>query len=172
MKEFSHPGGKDRAHVDIAKLLKTTVVVSRNEWKYVADLETDIPLSHSTVLGFPDRLSQVFLNLIVNAAHSIEVKMSKHSEVEKGVITIRLIETSSDLVIHFTDTGSGIPKDVQAKIFDPFFTTKGVGKGTGQGLTISHDVIVEKHNGTITFETEAGEGTTFIITLPKEQGDQ
>ncbi len=107
---------------------------------------------------FPAQLNQVFLNLIGNAIHAVEDKPNGHVHIKTSL-------EQNYVVVRVQDNGKGIPKHVQAKIFDPFFTTKPVGKGTGLGLSISFD-IVKKHNGSISFETEEGNGTTFIVKIP------
>ncbi|WP_320171282.1 PAS domain S-box protein [Maridesulfovibrio sp.] len=169
MKNFSHPGEEKPKAVDINKAVMNTVTVSRNEWKYVAELETslspDLPLVH----GFPGGINQVLLNVIVNAAHAI---MEKVQGDEKGTITVSTSYIYPDVEIRITDTGCGIPRDIIMKIYDPFFTTKEVGKGTGQGLAIVHDIVVEKHGGTVDIESEVGKGTTFIIRLPVEAAEE
>jgi two-component system, NtrC family, sensor kinase len=167
MKEFSHPGAKEKTGVDINRAIENTTIVSRNEWKYVARLETDLDPSLPHVSCFPAEVNQVILNMITNAAHAIgDVVESR--EGEKGKIGIST-RTHGDFVeIRISDTGPGIPEEIQTRIFDPFFTTKEVGKGTGQGLTISHSIIVDKHGGTLSFETKKGEGTSFYIHLPIE----
>jgi signal transduction histidine kinase len=105
------------------------------------------------------------LNLIVNAAHAVS-DITQHGEKGKGKIQISTCECEDSVEIRVRDTGTGIPPEAQGRIFDPFFTTKEVGKGTGQGLSIARSVIVDKHQGSIVFETEPGRGTTFIIRLP------
>jgi PAS domain S-box-containing protein len=167
MKEFSHPGSVERIPTDINKALDTTVTVARNEWKYVADVETDFDPSLPAVCCFPGELNQVFLNILVNAAHAVGDVVNRASS-EKGKIRISTRQQGDWVEVRFSDSGSGIPQSIQHCIFDPFFTTKQVGKGTGQGLAIAHRVIVEKHGGTLRFETKEGAGTTFIIGLPIE----
>lgn len=165
MKEFSHPGTKDKISIDLNKAIQNTITVSQNEWKYIADLQSDFDESLPLVPCLPDAFNQVILNLIINAVHAIEDSLKTNKE-QKGSITISTKHLAKEIEIRIKDNGSGIPEAVQPKIFDPFFTTKEVGKGTGQGLAISHDVITKKHNGTIGFETENEKGTTFIIRLP------
>ena len=109
--------------------------------------------------------NQVILNLIVNAAHAIGDRI-KGDASQKGVITISTRTLADGVEVRVKDTGTGIPEEARSKVFYPFFTTKPVGKGTGQGLAIAHAVIVKRHGGTLTFETETGKGTTFIIHLP------
>lgn len=169
MKEFSHPGAKEKTPVDLNKTILNTITVSRNEWKYVAELKTDFDESLPPVSCIPDELNQVILNLIINAAHAIKDALATKDE-KQGLITIQTKSCDPYVEIRISDSGTGIPEEIQPKIFDPFFTTKEVGKGTGQGLAISHDVITQKHNGSIEFETELNKGTTFIIKLPINAG--
>eukprot|EP01022_Parablepharisma_sp_SALTPOND_P012954 TRINITY_DN1687_c1_g1_i1.p1 TRINITY_DN1687_c1_g1~~TRINITY_DN1687_c1_g1_i1.p1 ORF type:complete len:1127 (+),score=285.61 TRINITY_DN1687_c1_g1_i1:17924-21304(+) len=165
MKKFSHPGETGMKHMDINDALENTIVVSRNEWKYVADVETDLDKSMEPVLCFPDDLNQVFLNVIVNASHAIAEKVEGTSD--KGQIRIATHDRGSFVEIDISDSGTGIPESHRARLFDPFFTTKKVGKGTGQGLAISYSLIVDKHRGEIFFDSVEGEGTTFHIRIPK-----
>ncbi len=166
MKEFSHPGTEEKSEVDLNRCLENTITVARNEWKYVADVETSFESSLPLVPCLPGELNQVFLNLVVNAAHSIADKV--RSGTGKGIIRISSSLEKKYAKIKIGDTGTGIPENIKTKIFDPFFTTKSVGKGTGQGLAIAYNVVTEKHGGTITLDTEVGQGTTFTIRLPLE----
>jgi PAS domain S-box-containing protein len=170
MKEFAHPGTPDKTHVDLNRAIQSTLTVARNEWKYVADLVTDFDETLPQVPCLPGEINQVMLNLVVNAAHAIGDVVSA-GKLTKGEIRVGTRLDGDFVEIRVADNGTGIPPDVQGKVFDPFFSTKGVGKGTGQGLAISHAVVVEKHGGTITFETEAERGTTFIVRLPLRTGD-
>jgi len=165
MKEFSHPGDGGKSKVDINRAIESTIIVARNEWKYVAALTADYDRSLSPVYGLPGEFNQAILNILVNAAHAIGEKLA-WKKGEKGRITISTYRNDDGAEIRITDTGGGIPKPIQERIFDPFFTTKEVGRGTGQGLYIAYDVIVNKHQGELTFETKEGQGTTFIIRLP------
>ncbi len=165
MKEFSHPGVKEKIAVDINRAIENTLTVSRNEWKYVAEIETDLESSLPLIPCLPGELNQVFLNIIINAAQAISENASS-PPTEKGIIRITTRIHEKHMEIRIRDTGPGIPEKVQPRIFDPFFTTKEVGKGTGQGLAISRSIIVEKHQGTLDFETTPGNGTSFIIHLP------
>jgi PAS domain S-box-containing protein len=162
MKEFAHPEAKEMGPADLNQALRSTITVSRNEWKYVADVETDFAELPPVVCNIGE-LNQVFLNLLVNAAHAIGDVVKSGS---KGKIAIRTEEEDGKVHISFSDTGSGIEESIQSKIFDPFFTTKEVGRGTGQGLAIARSVIVERHRGALTFESAVGKGTTFHIRLP------
>ena len=165
MKEFSHPGTDEKTKLDINRAIETTISVAKNEWKYVADIETDLDSDLPLVSGFPGELNQVFLNILVNAAHAIADVVGDGAN-GKGKITFSTRLDGDSAEIRITDTGGGIPEAVRSRIFDPFFTTKELGKGTGQGLAIAHSAIVGKHGGRIWFESKPGEGTTFFIKLP------
>ena len=145
--------------------IDATITVSRNEWKYVAEMATDLAPGLPKVRCLPSEFNQVILNLIVNAAHAIG-DVVRTAEGTKGVIKIGTRLDGSWVEIKVSDTGTGIPESIRHRIFDPFFTTKEVGKGTGQGLAIARSVIVDQHGGTLTFESEMGRGTTFVIRLP------
>jgi signal transduction histidine kinase len=163
MKEFAHPDRKEMAPVDLNQAIKSTLVIATNEYKYVAEVETelaDIP----PVSCYAGEINQVVLNLIVNAAHAIGDVVRGTQDKGRIKVSTRLLDEQVEIAI--ADTGKGIPVEVRSRIFDPFFTTKEVGKGTGQGLAIARTVIVEKHGGTLHFETELGQGTTFYIRLP------
>ena len=164
MKEFSHPGPIEKAAVDINRAIESTIIVSKSEWKYVTDVTTDFDPELPLVPCVPGEFNQVMLNLIVNAAHAIADVVRESGG--KGKIHITTRNAGNNVEIRVSDTGCGIPEDVRSKVFDPFFTTKPVGKGTGQGLAIAHSVIVQKHGGAISVESEPGRGTTFIIELP------
>jgi len=163
MREFGHHDSGERTPVDLNHAILTTLEVARNEYKYVAEVETQLaPLPAVTCLG--GEMNQVLLNLIVNAAHAIRDVVRDSGTMGK----IRIVTTvdGGDVLIHISDSGTGIPQHVQRRVFDPFFTTKEVGRGTGQGLAIARSVVVDKHGGQISFETEVGRGTTFMIRLP------
>lgn len=162
MKEFSHPGAKEKNLTDINRALDSTITVCRNEWKHVAELDTDFDTALPSVSCLAGEMNQVFLNLIINAAHAIE----ETNENSMGHITVSTHKNEEWAEIRVEDTGGGIPEQVRDRVFDPFFTTKEVGKGTGQGLSVCRDIIVKKHNGELFFETEMGKGTVFVIRLP------
>jgi len=168
MKQFAHPGGEEKTAADINQAIESTITVTRNRWKYVADMETGFDPELPPVPCLIDELNQVMLNLIVNAADAIADKLGEGSE-DKGMISISTRRDGEWAEIRVADTGSGIPEEIRERILDPFFTTKEVGKGSGQGLAIAHSIIVDKHGGTLAFETEMGKGTTFVIRLPIEQ---
>jgi PAS domain S-box-containing protein len=166
MKEFSHPGSRETTLTDINKALKTTITVSRNEWKYVAKTETVFNPELPMVNCFPGEINQVFLNIIVNAAHAIGEKFEQKEGKVEGVISITTDFDDEFVTICIKDNGPGIPENIRNRIFDPFFTTKGVGKGTGQGLAIARSNVVDKHNGKLLVESFMDKGTSFFIKLP------
>lgn len=166
MKDFAHPGATDKKASDLNKAIESTITVARNEWKYVADVETTFDQTLPLVPCLLGEINQVVLNMVINASHAIADVVGDGAN-GRGKIKITTTKVNNDWAeIRIGDSGTGIPPEAQARIFDPFFTTKEVGKGTGQGLAISHTVVVEKHNGQLDFETEQGKGTTFIIRLP------
>lgn len=164
MKEFSHPGGKEKSMADLNSAIESTISVARNEWKYLADLKLDLDQNLPRVLCFLGEFNQVILNLIINAAHAINDVVKDTGT--KGMIMVSTKQAGNDVEVRVGDTGAGIPEAIRSHIFEPFFTTKEVGKGTGQGLSVAYSSIVQQHGGTITFESEVGKGTTFIIRLP------
>lgn len=164
MKNFSHPGGENPESADINLGIESTVTVTKNEWKFIADIELQLDKKMPYVLCFPNELNQVFLNLIMNSIYAINETLEGDTN-KKGLITITSKNKPDCVEIIFADNGTGIPEDIIAKVFEPFFTTKEVGKGTGQGLAIVHDIIVNKHKGSLDIQSEVGRGTTIVITL-------
>ncbi|MEA2290413.1 MAG: two-component system, NtrC family, sensor kinase [Solirubrobacteraceae bacterium] len=163
MREFAHPSVADRVPVDLNDTVRNALVVTRSAYKLVADVDTDLgDLPRVVCLG--GDISQVLLNLIVNAAHAIEETVGDSGR--RGTIRIRTRREGDHVAISLADTGAGIPAEVAARVFDPFFTTKEVGRGTGQGLALARTMVVERHGGSLTFETEPGRGTTFHVRLP------
>jgi PAS domain S-box-containing protein len=163
MKDFSHADQNEVAQVDLNRCIESTLVVATSEYKLVADVETELG-EIPTVTCNGGQINQVFLNLVVNAAHAIADKIKGTSD--RGKITVRTKADGEYVVVEIEDTGGGIPEAVRERIFDQFFTTKEVGRGTGQGLSVARKVIVNAHNGSIDFTTEVGKGTTFIVKLP------
>jgi signal transduction histidine kinase len=163
MKDFAHPGQTEPVASDINEGIRSTLTVARNELKYVADVVTelgDLPL----VLCHPGDLNQVFLNLFVNAAQAIEDRFGRDDR--RGTITVRTWHEDGHVTIAVEDDGCGIPSEARAKIFEQFFTTKEVGRGTGQGLAFARSIVVDRHGGSLTFESEQGAGCTFYVRLP------
>lgn len=165
MKDFSHPGSDEKIATDINRALESTITVSRNEWKYVAEVHTDFDPDLPRLLCLPDQLNQAVLNLIINSAQAIEETGASITS-NPGRISISTRHGENFVEIRISDSGGGIPEEIHNRIFDPFFTTKEVGKGTGQGLAIVHDVVVRKHGGRINVITDPAQGTTFVLRLP------
>jgi len=158
LKDFSHVSETEMQWANVENGLESTLNVVWNELKYKAEVVKDyggIP----EIECIPSQLNQVFMNLLVNAAQSIQ---------ERGVITLRTRQSGDNIYVEIADTGAGIPPQILNRIFDPFFTTKPVGTGTGLGLSITHGII-RKHNGRIEVDSAPGRGTTFRITLPIRQ---
>lgn len=170
MKQFALPGDENKTATDLNEALKNTVTVASNEWKYVAELILELDPSLPLVECHRSDVNQVFLNLIVNAAHAIE-KTGKNEQ-DKGTITITTEHHNKGVEIRIADNGSGIPDSIRERVFDPFFTTKEPGKGTGQGLAVAHTLIVDKHGGELFFHTQVDQGTTFVIRLPQFAPDK
>ena len=170
VKSFSHPGSSERGLADLNEIVRNTLTVSRNEWKYVADVDAVLDEKLPSIVCLRSEIQQVLLNLVVNAAHAIG-DANKNRETNKGTIGVRTRLDGREVELSISDTGIGIPKHIQSKIFNPFFTTKEVGKGTGQGLAMVHDIVVKKHGGSVRFETEVGQGTTFIVRMPVGHGE-
>lgn len=165
MREFSHPGTTEKVSADINRLLESVITISRNEWKYTAEMVTDFDPELPAVMCNPGELNQAVLNIIINAAHAIEDR-GKTEGGKRGTITVSTKHGEDIVEIIIGDTGPGIPPGIQDRIFDPFFTTKEAGRGTGQGLAIAHNIITKKHGGGISFRSTQGEGTTFSIKIP------
>ena len=162
MKEFAHHDQVEQNPADINHAIETTLTVARNEYKYVASIELGFAQLPDVVCNVGE-LNQVFLNLIVNAAHAIA---AAGKDTSTGRIAIATALSAASVVVTIEDNGCGIPEQNMERIFDPFFTTKEVGRGTGQGLAIARSIIVEKHGGTIDVQSTVGVGTRFVITLP------
>jgi two-component system NtrC family sensor kinase len=163
MKEFAYPDQAQKTMADLNQAIRSTLVVAHNEYKHVAELRTQFD-NLPAIPCFLGEINQVILNLLVNASHAISDVVKDSGNLGKLEVRTRL--DGNEVEISISDTGTGIPESARDKVFDPFSTTKEVGKGTGQGLSISRSVIVNKHGGTLRFETECGKGTTFFIRLP------
>jgi two-component system NtrC family sensor kinase len=165
MKDFSHPG-QGRRDTDINRAIESTAQVARNEWKYHAELDLRLGADVGLVPCYEGEFKQVMLNLIVNAAHAIEAKGPRADGAALGRIQITTVRLADRAEISVADDGTGMDEATRQRIFDPFFTTKGVGKGTGQGLSMAYASIVHKHGGAIRVESAPGQGTTFVVVLP------
>jgi signal transduction histidine kinase len=171
MKEFAHPSAESLSSINLNDAIQNTVTVAKNEWKYVAELVMDLDPELPRLSCLAGQINQVLLNMIVNAAQAIARKKEKKPD-HVGKISIKTRRLKDRLEIIIRDNGEGIAEKLQKRVFEPFFTTKEPGKGTGQGLAISHSIIVEKHKGSISLESTEGEGAQFIITLPLELEDE
>lgn len=163
MKEFSHPGNTDLSSANLNEAIETTITVANSAWKYVAQVETHFAEDMPAVPCLVSEFNQVILNMIVNARDAIA------ESGKEGVITLSTSHDSDWASVRISDTGAGMPAHIRQRIFDPFYTTKEVGKGSGQGLAIAHNVVVDKHGGKLNVESEPGKGTTFEIKLPLHQ---
>ncbi len=161
VKTFAHPGAQEKVPTDLNALISDTITIASNQWKYVAEVETDFQADLPPLACYPSELNQVFLNLIVNAAHAIE-----ESGTHPGRIFIKTQMMDQSIEISVEDNGCGMDAETQAKIFDPFFTTKEVGKGTGQGLSFCYAIITQQHGGEIAVQSHKNKGARFIIKLP------
>lgn len=166
LKEFSHPGGDEIVPVDVNQLVRNASTVTRNAWRYQAELTLELTDELPTVPGNPQALGQVLINLLVNAADAIESSAATRPKDQPGKIIIRSRAHCSCAELEIADNGTGIPEAIREKIMQPFFTTKRIGKGTGQGLALAHSTIVEQHAGKFFFTSEVGRGTSFFIQLP------
>ncbi|MDA0373371.1 MAG: ATP-binding protein [Planctomycetota bacterium] len=165
MKSFSHPSQSDHEEVDLNQVVETAGVVTRNEWKYVAELRFDLDPGAPRVRGNSGELHQVLVNLLVNASHAIHDADPSGSR--RGYIHVRTRAVGDAVELVVADTGCGIPDSIRARIFEPFFTTKEIGRGTGQGLAMVHAIVRERHGGRIDVYSKVGEGTRFHLRLPK-----
>lgn len=164
MKQFAHPGEDNKVAADLNDAIQNTATVCRNEWKYIAEMTFDFDKELPMVPCHRSEINQVFLNIIVNAAHAIASYQEK--EDRKGIISIVTRHKENFVEIAISDNGGGVPDEVKERIFDPFFTTKEPGKGTGQGLSIAHSIVTEKHGGKLLLESDPGQSATFTVCLP------
>ena len=163
MKEFAHPDSAQKTIADLNQAIKNTLVIAHSEYKYVADVEEQFG-AIPQVRCHLGQINQVILNLIINATHAMAEAADGRDR--RGTLTVRTRQVADQVEIAIGDNGGGIPEAVRDKLFDPFFTTKAVGVGTGQGLAIARDIVVNKHGGTLSFESQLGQGTTFFVRLP------
>jgi len=166
MKNFSHPTTDAAEPAEIVEIIENAVAIGRSEWQDVADLDVVVQPNLPPLPCHRDEIGQVILNLIVNAAHAIGDVMSTAGTARRGRIEIAAEQSGDFLQLSVKDNGTGIPVDARSRVFDPFFTTKAVGRGTGQGLSISYAIVVQHHGGEIFFDTVDGQGTTFHVRLP------
>jgi PAS domain S-box-containing protein len=166
MRKLSHPSGVKPAPADLNQLVRDALVVSRNEYKYIATVETDLG-ELPPVRCYASDLGQVLLNLIVNAAQALRQASGRGSAL--GTIQIRTRRNASMVELRVSDSGPGVPESLRSRLFEPFFTTKAPGKGTGQGLAIAYAIVVDRHGGSIRCEDAEGGGACFVVQLPLEE---
>jgi two-component system, NtrC family, sensor kinase len=169
MKDFAHSSQVEKAPADINEAIRTTLTVASNEYKYIAEVALELGELPDVVCNISD-LNQVFLNLIVNAAHAIED--ARGGSGESGTIRISTAHEGDTVVVEIDDDGAGIAPEIRDRIFEPFFTTKEVGRGSGQGLAISYGIVVDRHGGSLSCTSEPGVGTTFVVRLPIGGADE
>jgi signal transduction histidine kinase len=165
MRTFAGAPSLERTPVDINEAIRNTLAVTANEYRHVAELTTefgDIPRLN----GNAGEINQVLLSLIVNASHAISDAYLESDGDGQGRLHVRTSHEDDDVVISIADSGAGIPNEIADRVFDQFFTTKSVGRGTGQGLAIARRLVVDRHGGTLRFESRTGQGTTFFVRLP------
>lgn len=171
MKIMSHPGTKSKVLTDLHELIQNAATITQNRWKYVAKMNYAFDSKVKTIYALPAELSQVFINLFVNAADAIGEKIGPEPSA-LGQISVKTELNGQNVIVTVADSGCGMTEEVRRKMFDPFFTTKEVGKGTGQGLAITYDVVVNQHAGAIDAQSEYGQGSKFLLTLPIEHTEE
>mgnify|MGYP001087062710 CR=1 FL=1 len=165
LKTFAHPGGKIKVQANVNEMLRNTMVLARNEWRYVAEVELQLDEQLPPVTCYASDLNQVLLNLVVNAAHAVQDKLGVDPS-QKGSIGVKTYQEDQAVFIQISDSGVGMSDEIREHVFDAFFTTKNMGRGTGQGLSIAYDIVVHKHGGKLSCQSTPGAGTCFVVSLP------
>ncbi|HML62728.1 MAG TPA: ATP-binding protein, partial [Solidesulfovibrio sp.] len=168
MRQMSHPGTGEALFFDINAQVRDIVTITRNAWKQAAEVELYLAPELPLVYGQPHEVSQVLLNVVLNAAQALE-EQAQREPWKRGRIVIETTLEPDAVTVTVADTGPGIDPIHAGRVFDPFFTTKPAGKGTGQGLAISN-AIMARHGGSIDFQSRPGEGARFFIRFPLEGG--
>ncbi|HEY9906500.1 MAG TPA: ATP-binding protein, partial [Thermosynechococcaceae cyanobacterium] len=172
LRTFSRMDEAEKKEVNIHEGIDSTLMILQNRIKAKSDRPEILVVKHYGKLPpvecYAGQLNQVFMNLLSNAIDAIE---DAHPASPTLTIQTR-ITSSNQLQVSIADNGNGIPEKVRSRLFDPFFTTKPVGKGTGMGLSISYQIVTEKHNGALKCVSSPGEGATFVITIPLKLSDQ
>jgi two-component system NtrC family sensor kinase len=175
LKEFTHPGAGEKEQIDLNEAVRSTVALSRGEWKYASSIEIDLDASIPPAYGFRHEIQRALLNLLVNAAHAVADRLAEDGGgASPGVIRVSTRHAERGVAFEIVDNGTGIPAAIRSKVFDPFFTTKPIGKGTGQGLAIVRGIIVEQHGGAIDLWSDntpgsPTRGTRFTVVLPNDE---
>ena len=165
MKEFAYADQPTQTPADLNRAIQSTLVVTCNEYKYIADIKSELGALPAVTCHIGE-FNQAVLNIVVNAAHAIQDQ--NEGTDRRGCITIKTHTDGTDAVVTISDDGCGIAPHILDKIYDPFFTTKEIGRGSGQGLAIARSVIVDKHHGRLDVQSTLDQGTTFTIRLPIE----
>ena len=166
LRNYAHPGKSHPVPFEPQTVIEDALTLTENQWKPLGTISTRFPLRRFTIPGYPSVLSQVMVNLIVNAIHAVEEKFGREVR-KKGSIIVELTESDSDILINVTDNGIGMDEETKNRMFEPFFTTKEQGKGTGQGLALVYAAITVQHRGSISVTSQKGEGTSLVMTIPK-----
>lgn len=167
MKNVAHPGGDEHSPFDLNDVLSDAATITRNRWKDSATLNLELDEGLAFAYGSRSEISQVVINLVVNAADALEEHLAGTGGM--GEITIRSEQRPDGSVLFcVADNGPGIPEKIASRVFDPFFTTKEVGKGSGQGLAICYDIVANRHQGSIVIDSPPDGGARFTVTLPTE----
>jgi signal transduction histidine kinase len=161
IEEFAHPDATERAPTDLNRAIETTLLVARNEYQRVATVQLHLEEMPETVCRVGE-LKQVFLHLIVNAAHALA---DAGRDAKSGRIVIRTALVDGWAQLQFEDNGRGIPQAIIDKIYDPFFTRKEAGRGSDRGLAIARAIVVAKHSGRMSVESTP-DRTRFTLYLP------
>jgi two-component system, NtrC family, sensor kinase len=165
MKSLAQPDVGEKLQVNINEMIEDVITISRNEWKYSAEVTSELDNNLQEILCNPAEINQALLELIINSSYAISDKI-KTGAYEKGKIEISTEREDDMVVIKVKDDGTGIPEEVKNRVFDPFFTTHDVGEGTGSGLSYVYATIVRNHEGSIDIHSNEKSGTEFTIRLP------
>ena len=171
MLEHSRTGRCERRAIHLNKLVEEYVNLAYHgararESAFEVDLETSYDDAIEEVEIYPQEIGRVLINLFDNAFYTVNEKRLSLNGTYAPQVSVSTKRSDGFVEVQVIDNGMGIPADIQKKIFEPFFTTKPTGSGTGLGLSLSHDIVTKGHGGTITVESQKGEGTTFVVRLP------
>jgi signal transduction histidine kinase len=165
LRDFSENDARIDDHASLAQTVSAVLVIATNEWAGVAEVETRLDPELGSLPLPAGELGQLLLALILNAARAIAEAQEGEPSV-RGRIVVAARREAESAVIEVSDTGIGIPESIRGRVFEPFFTTRPLGKGVGQGLAVARRIVVERHGGSIGFESEVGRGTKFLVRLP------
>jgi PAS domain S-box-containing protein len=165
MKHFAQADVDGPSSIDVNRALESTLTVVSHQASACAEIERrfgEVP----SITGLPGDLNQALLGIVTNAIQAVEDRKQRTGEAGRIVVATRAIDAGTAIEVAITDNGPGIPEAIRHRIFDPFFTTREVGRGTGQGLSVARSIIVDRHGGSLTFESELNVNTTFYVRLP------